>query len=614
MKHLLHSGLLAIICLTFFTQCNTRENEVRTPKANQTVATSPIVTSAKSRIEEWNKQRSVEINRPIHLFYWHPKDHAPIAGYQERISDLMVEMQDFFRAEMQRHGFGPMTFQMATNASGAPKIHTVTSAHSDTGSYYNVMNHMHEDLLVKFKEIGLPEGSPCFVFIHAPQLAQLQRNPENPLTTLAVYDNEWYYSLRVCNIDSSELTTKPPTDTASSRYHTFLKRNLARNLGILFGLSVNNQIRSHTATSSHEVMNYPNWLLSPESAPPTSLPQLSLSSALTLASHTVFTNSAKGINSRVFPNISMLKIRQLENGQIRLSGKVESSVPAYALLTEVSDLSQDYHGRAHTEIFPSPVNENNLFLSTLPLLKANTEYKLSLKFLYVNGAGSLLAPQKTELSTILKTNQNGVPDLQNFEDISNLTQLGFLVGADDYSGARIELERILAQDISDRARSAAEHMTQSFFQNEQHLSPAKINLSIKNIALSKTKEDSFSVGWGAVVKDRLPTRRALILDRGELFTHGIYAHANSKGVYKLGGQWQRFSGSVGIAEGKYSSAHFTIIGDEQTLWQSPHIGLGQRVRFEIDVSKVNTLEILTTHAPGKKNSCWTIWYEPTLSR
>lgn len=614
MKHLLHAGFLTVICLTFFTHCNTRKDEAHTTEEDQTVATPPIVSSAKSRIEQWNKQRSVEKVRPIHLFYWHPKNQAPIAGYQERISSLMTEMQDFFREEMQRHGFGPMTFQMETNTSGAPQIHTVTSSHSDTDSHYNVMNYVHEDLLVKFKEIGLPEGSPCFIFVLAPQLEQQQRNPKKPLTTLAIYDDERYYSLRVCNMDSPELTTKSPTNGADTLYHTFLKRNLARNLGILFGLPINNQLQAHRADSPHEVMNYKNWLLAPESAPPTSPPKLSLSSALTLASHTVFTNSAKGISSRVFPNISRLKVRQLESGQIQLSGKVDSSVPAYALLTEISDLSQYYQGRPYTKIIPSPVTDDNLFLSTLPLLRANTEYKINLKFLYVNGAGSLLAPQKTELSTILKTNENGIPDLQNFEDISNLTQLGFLVGANDYSGARIEFERILAQDISDRARSAAEHMTQSFFQDEQHPSPAKIDPSIKSIALSKTAEDSFDTGWGAVTKDRLPTSRSLILDRGELFRHGIYAHANSKGIYKLGGQWQRFSGSVGIAEGKYSSAHFTIIGDGQTLWQSPHINLGQRTRFDIDINDVDTLEILTTHVPGKKNSCWTVWYEPTLSR
>ena len=67
----------------------------------------------------------------VRTVYFQPTD-APAPS--DRIPDLMLEVQDFYRAEMERHGYGGKTFKLETHNNGVPAIHTVNGRHS--ASYY----------------------------------------------------------------------------------------------------------------------------------------------------------------------------------------------------------------------------------------------------------------------------------------------------------------------------------------------------------------------------------------------------------------------------------------------------------------------------------------------
>ena len=62
----------------------------------------------------------------VRTVYFQPTD-APAPS--DRIADLMLEVQDFYRAEMERHGYGPKNFRLENDANGNPDIHIVKGRH-----------------------------------------------------------------------------------------------------------------------------------------------------------------------------------------------------------------------------------------------------------------------------------------------------------------------------------------------------------------------------------------------------------------------------------------------------------------------------------------------------
>ena len=71
-------------------------------------------------------------NYIVRVIYFKPSDAKEVSHvtYNKIIKDI----QEFFKSEMIRHGFGDKTFKIETNADGTLKIHTVKGRHS--GDYY----------------------------------------------------------------------------------------------------------------------------------------------------------------------------------------------------------------------------------------------------------------------------------------------------------------------------------------------------------------------------------------------------------------------------------------------------------------------------------------------
>ena len=62
----------------------------------------------------------------VRTVYFQPTD-APAPS--DRIANLMLEVQDFYQSEMERHGYDGKTFRLENNADGNPDIHIVKGRH-----------------------------------------------------------------------------------------------------------------------------------------------------------------------------------------------------------------------------------------------------------------------------------------------------------------------------------------------------------------------------------------------------------------------------------------------------------------------------------------------------
>jgi hypothetical protein len=144
--------------------------------------------------------------------------------------------------------------------------------------------------------------------------------------------------------------------------------------------------------------------------------------------------------------------------------------------------------------------------------------------------------------------------------------------------------------------------------------PAEYDGNLKSMNLTDFKPSSSRVGWGQPAFDRVPDEKILLEASGQIFTTGIYAHAPASHVYELGGQWQKLSGRAGLASGHNGTVQFEIKGDGRTLWKSDTVRSDKTVGFEVSVTGVRQIELLTNPTADGSGADWGFWLEPTLKR
>ena len=95
---------------------------------------------------------------------------------------------------------------------------------------------------------------------------------------------------------------------------------------------------------------------------------------------------------------------------------------------------------------------------------------------------------------------------------------------------------------------------------------------------------------------------------------GIYAHAPSLVVFNLDGKWKTLETSCGLYNGRKGSVVFVIKGDGKELYRSDKVMEQVELETKVDVSGVDTLELIVENAGDGSSSDWGIWLSPKLSR
>lgn len=58
----------------------------------------------------------------LNVVYFLPQEDSPVEGYEDRLNDLLLHVQNFYRKEMKRNGFGNKTFGLEKTPEGKVKI------------------------------------------------------------------------------------------------------------------------------------------------------------------------------------------------------------------------------------------------------------------------------------------------------------------------------------------------------------------------------------------------------------------------------------------------------------------------------------------------------------
>jgi hypothetical protein len=135
-----------------------------------------------------------------------------------------------------------------------------------------------------------------------------------------------------------------------------------------------------------------------------------------------------------------------------------------------------------------------------------------------------------------------------------------------------------------------------------------------SVPLSDLPAEEEKTGYGRALRDRLPAPEGILASGGKVFAHGFYAHAPARHVWNLDGSWKSLKGNAGLADGFDGSVKFTIEGDGKTLWKSDLVKSAGILPFDVDLTGIRQLSLLTDDGGDGRSSDWALWLEPLLSR
>ena len=83
------------------------------------------VPAARAILDGWQAEDAEPGERLLHVIDWRTKDREFPAEQQARLDRIMTHIQDFYRREMERHGFGPRSIRLDRDAAGTLVVHDV---------------------------------------------------------------------------------------------------------------------------------------------------------------------------------------------------------------------------------------------------------------------------------------------------------------------------------------------------------------------------------------------------------------------------------------------------------------------------------------------------------
>ena len=186
-------------------------------------------------------------------------------------------------------------------------------------------------------------------------------------------------------------------------------------------------------------------------------------------------------------------------------------------------------------------------------------------------------------------------------------------------GARKALAKIELGPATELEKAVARNLVATL-EGKPKKAPADASPEVTELALGDALPELAEVGWLQPAANRVPLNPEIVsplLDCGQIYATGLYAHAPSRYVYNLGGKWKTLRGLAGLHTTMQGHAYgivFAIKTDGKEVFRSATIRGATRPRYEIDVTGVKTLELLVEKAVERNGGNWGLWLEPTLTR
>ena len=551
----------------------------------------------------------------VYIVYFNPVDRECQPEYQRRIDRVMTEIQSWYNDEMDRNGFGPMTFPLERDENDQLVIHLVRGDRSyplgEKPSTTEIRDNQVKRLMA---ERGIDIDQEHIIIFQ--NLTFVSKKDEDVvLRSWAPYcgrgthrsGTAWVIDFEF--LDPLNLPKKRPTilDDGTRPYtmgHYMMTYigGIAHEFGHALGLPHNEQTEEQFDQLGYTLMGSGNYHLFADRAGEVKGAHLSKAHATILSSHPLFKRDTRDIDVAVKCQFEDIEFSTGEDEYI-VTGRVESTPAAYAVVA--------YHDlmRHHTDYdatsWVSPVDDAGRFEVRVGALKSGW-YELRLRCYLVSGDHRDLTYNFT-LDQTLK-----VPTEKLRRQTLYELYVKPAIGPRDAEALSAGVAKLGEfNDIHYRRARAYHSLATRAETKQQDLSA--IGDDISRVPLSAVKWQSANVGWERPTRDRTPDWRPL--ETGEQFHEtGLYAHANSCYVYKLDGRWRQFSSSYGLQNLNEGSVVFIVKCDGEERFRSRLMDDWTEGLVAIDLAGVDQLELIVEDGDdGKWGDCG-VWFSPMLMR
>ena len=608
--------LLPIILL--FTFCSrlslTAEDDQKGEKALQ--STTVQASAAQSTLRNWQQEEPSPSKRALRVFYWTPADRTPAENYQKRLTGIVTHIQGFYRREMERHGFGSITFPLENTANDGLKIHLIKGQKATKAYGPKAGDTIRRECIPAIKAAGLnPKDETFLIFCNLSDWDAKKGTFSHRSPILGIGSHRGGVA---CVVDSPHLHIAGLSDTETKitdkrhgvvnggKHHSILIGSIAHELGHALSLP-HNRAHSHNGQKDAFVLMgaghqaYGRELRDLEAGP-----RLTFANALRLASHPLFSRSQKAVDIQPHCIYNERTITAKDKSFL-FSGRISANVPVYAIIAYLDPEGKGDYDASFVTTIPDGKGRFTLDCHHLTPGKQAT---LRLLSCHVNGATC----QRSYTYAVAK---DGTPEMDTLQTRFALAPLISALNNRDHSRLQVSFDHIYTKlgpgKELNRINRLAKRLVAGVTDKQQR-PLEEIPTTTKSLPLSDLTPTTEKVGWGKPAYDHLPNSHLLLAAADQIYPHGIYAHAPAHHHYLLNGQWQKFTGTCGIAEHFSGSCVFIIKADGHEVYRSPVIRSGRVETFSVPVKGTQKLELITQDAGDNAHSDWAVWLTPTLHR
>lgn len=551
---------------------------------------------------------------PIRIVYFVPSDMEPIPDRQERLGRVMRHVQDFFREEMKRNGYGPMTFSLEWEIPGKLKLYPVRGRRKqaeygrhDTGAIREEVREalrsqylidLHEEVVVIFQLLLRWEGD------QAVELGPYVGGGSHRSGIAWVYDDK--------RLDPDLLANKEPggyygRPCSLGRFNTHYIGGLAHEMGHAFGLPhACESKRERKERNGRALMGSGNHTFGQDLRGEGEGTFLTASSALRLSRTAAFAGNLPWGRERPYLILDALRAEPVpgtdkEGGDRRfvLFGRVTGSPKPVGMIVynDNLDVPADYDAVTWTV----PPDADGGFRFEIGELEP-ASYQLRLVGVHASGATSRFV-----------YNYKVAPDTIDWASINDAVPLERMKRL--FHVGNVDALKRMAEQYRDRKElyRRAAHLVR-VFEIMRPIDVSTLPARVENASLFTADYVEATTGWGAARRGHVPDD-VFIEVGGEFFGPGFFAHAPSSYRFDLGGKWQTLNVGYGLQDGHDGPVRFFVLGDGRELFRSDVVR-DHQARYEaVDVAGVAILELRVDSAANDGNSgAWAVWLNPIVKR
>lgn len=548
---------------------------------------------------------------PIRIVYFVPSDREPIPDRQERLGRVMRHVREFYRTEMNRNGYGPMTFSLEWEEPGKLKLHTVhgkkKQAEYGRGDSAIIREEvrealrsqyidLHEEVVVIFQLLLRWDGDK------AVELGPFVGGGSHLSGIAWVYDDPL--------LDADLLTSKEPggyyqRPCSLGQFNTHYIGGLAHEMGHAFSLPhACESKRERKERNARALMGSGNHTFGRDLRGEGEGTFLSPSSALRLSRVRAFAGNLPGIRERhylILDELHAEPVSDATNGDPRfvLTGRVTGFPRPIGMIAynDNRNIPADYDAVTWTV----PLDAEGRFRFEISEL-IPVPYQLRLVGVHSNGATSRFLYN-------YEVTPDGI-DLAAFNDAVPLERMKKLFNV----GNAEELQR-LAERFRDREniRNRVDHL-RGILRIRSTNDLATLSDSIAESPLHLADYSEANIGWGAPCRGHVP-EEIFIEVGGEFFASGLFAHAPSSYKFDLGRRWKTLHVGYGLQDGHDGPVRFVVLGDGNELFRSDVIRDHQAREETISIDGIGILQLRVDSAASRGNSgAWAVWLNPIVKR